>query len=116
MNTNEEESPKAAEPIKYGDVFSVSGELAAAPIAPQDAAAVAAAEKSVLGVTPRSGVALVMKSAAEHNEQHGFVRHDDVTAAVKESGTEIAETTVVGHRLISESVGGQLLWRFTMDE
>ncbi|XP_047982829.1 late embryogenesis abundant protein D-34-like [Salvia hispanica] len=112
MNKKEEEE----KPIKYGDVFNVSGELAAKPIAPQDAATVEAAEKSVLGWIPKSGMAAVMKSAADHNEHHGLVRHDDITDAVKDSGTEIAETTVVGHRLISESIGGQLLGRFAMDE
>lgn len=114
MNKKEEEKPKNVEAIKYGDVFNVSGELAAKAIAPQDAATVEAAEKSVLGWIPKSGMATVMKSAADHNQRHGFVRHDDITDAVNDSGTEIAETTVVGHRLISESIDGQVIHLYSL--
>lgn len=37
------------EPIKYGDVFNVTGELASKPVAPQDAAVMESAEKTVFG-------------------------------------------------------------------
>ncbi|XP_057800896.1 late embryogenesis abundant protein D-34-like [Salvia miltiorrhiza] len=111
-----QEKPAKAEAIKYGDVFNVSGDLAAKPITPKDAAAVELAENLVLGENPKSGMATVMKSAAELNERRGFVRHDDTTDVVRDGGTEIAETTVVGHRLVTESIGGQLLGRFAMDD
>ncbi|KAL1539749.1 late embryogenesis abundant protein D-34-like [Salvia divinorum] len=110
----ESEKPKKFEAIKYGDVFNVSGELAAKAITPQDAAAVESAEKSVLGETQKSGMATVMKSVADLNAQRGVVGHDDTT---REGGApQIAETTVAGHRVISESIDGQLLGRFAMDK
>ncbi|XP_047953721.1 late embryogenesis abundant protein D-34-like [Salvia hispanica] len=112
----ETEKPKKFKAIKYGDVFDVSGELAAKAITPQDAAAMESAEKSVFGETQKSGMASVMKSVAELNEERGVVGHDDTTEAIREGGTQITETTVVGHRVISESIGGQLLGRFAMDE
>ncbi|KAH6772776.1 hypothetical protein C2S52_004403 [Perilla frutescens var. hirtella] len=98
--------------MNYGDVFDVSGELAAKPIAPQDAATVESAEIVVLGENPIGGVAAVMKSAAEVNVRRGIVRHDDTTDIVRDKGVVISETTIVGHRIISESIAGQLLGRF----
>lgn len=38
MGTHGDAFPEFDEPIKYGDVFLVSGELASKPIAPGDAA------------------------------------------------------------------------------
>lgn len=107
-----EERAKKVEAIKYGDVFDVYGELAAKPIAPQDAAAVLSAEKLVLGESHKAGVASVMKAAAEENERRGLVGEGDITEAVREEGAVISETTIVGHRIICESIGGQVGWRF----
>ncbi|CAN1246718.1 Late embryogenesis abundant protein 32 [Linum grandiflorum] len=53
--------------IRYGDVFTVQGDLAGKPVAPGDAAALQAAEARVLGRTPRSGPGAVMGSAATVN-------------------------------------------------
>ncbi|KAG6426901.1 hypothetical protein SASPL_111140 [Salvia splendens] len=39
------------QPVKYGDVFNVSGQLASQPISPQDAAALQAAETAAYGQT-----------------------------------------------------------------
>jgi hypothetical protein len=36
--------------VKYGDVFDVSGELAAQPVAPRDAALLQSAEDTVQGL------------------------------------------------------------------
>ncbi|KAH0978390.1 hypothetical protein GBA52_028109, partial [Prunus armeniaca] len=60
------------EPLKYGDVFNVSGELASRPVAPGDAATAQAAENLVLGETQRGGPAAVMNSAATYNERAGL--------------------------------------------
>ncbi|KAL0414523.1 UNVERIFIED_CONTAM: Late embryogenesis abundant protein D-34 [Sesamum radiatum] len=46
-----EQEEEQQEPIKYGDVFQVSGDLASKPIAPQDAVMMQAAETSVFGQT-----------------------------------------------------------------
>ncbi|KAL6217419.1 hypothetical protein ACLB2K_010636 [Fragaria x ananassa] len=61
------------EPIKYGDVFNVSGELASKPIAPRVTATMQAAENVVLGETQKGGPAAVMQSAATYNERAGLV-------------------------------------------
>lgn len=104
----DQDKPRKVEAIKYGDVFDISGELAAKPITPKDAAAMQLAENRILGENPKSGMATVMKSAAELNERRGLVQHDDTTDVVRDSGTEISETTIAGHRLICESIGGHV--------
>ncbi|KAM2902046.1 hypothetical protein FF1_007969 [Malus domestica] len=50
-----------AEPIKYGDVFNVTGELAYRPVAPRHAATAQAAENLVLGENMRGGPAAVSR-------------------------------------------------------
>ncbi|OVA05444.1 Seed maturation protein [Macleaya cordata] len=64
--TTQEQPPqmRQKEPIKYGDLFPVSGELATKPVAPQDAALMQTAENLVLGQTQKGGAAAVMQSAA----------------------------------------------------
>lgn len=44
----EQQSQPGVEPIKYGDVFSVSGDLASKPIAPQDAVMMQSAKATML--------------------------------------------------------------------
>ncbi|KAK2973738.1 hypothetical protein RJ640_019738 [Escallonia rubra] len=100
------------EPIKYGDVFVVSGELASQPIAPQDAAAMQAAENIVLGETQKGGPAAVMQSAAAVNERRGVVGHDDATGVARDQGITISEAEVAGHRIITEAVGGQVVGQY----
>lgn len=69
-------SSEQGQRIKYGDVFAVAGDLAAQPIAPQDAALMQTAENAVLGHTRKGGPAAVMQSAAARNERAGIVAHD----------------------------------------
>ncbi|KAK9086833.1 hypothetical protein Syun_029227 [Stephania yunnanensis] len=73
-DAHEAEHPQ---PIKYGDVFPVSGELATKPIAPQDAAMMQTAENLVLGQTQKGGAATTMLAAATLNERAGLVGHKD---------------------------------------
>ncbi|KAL6208619.1 hypothetical protein ACLB2K_019568 [Fragaria x ananassa] len=80
------------EPIKYGDVFNVSGELASKPIAPRDAATMQAAENIVLGETQKGGPAEVMQSAATYNERAGLVGQRGATVADREEGVTISES------------------------
>lgn len=96
------------EPIKYGDVFNVSGELANKPIEPQDAAMMQTAETQVLGQTQKGGTAAVMQAAATRNEQVGLVGHNDITDIAGEQGVSVAETDVAGRRIITEAVAGQV--------
>lgn len=100
------------DPVKYGDVFDVSGELASKPIAPRDAASLQAAENIILGQTPRGGPAAVMQSAANLNERAGLVGHSDVTDVALNEGVNVTETVVDGQRFVVESVGGQVNFRF----
>ncbi|KAJ1378892.1 Late embryogenesis abundant protein [Sesbania bispinosa] len=79
------------EPIKYGEVFNVSGELASKPITPRDAATMQSAESQVLGQTQRGGPAAMMESAAAINERAGLVSHHAVTNLARNQGV-----TVVG--------------------
>nr|POE78592.1 late embryogenesis abundant protein d-34 [Quercus suber] len=97
------------EAIKYGDVFSVSGDLASKPIAPQGAATMQAAGNMVLGQTQKGGHAVVMQSAASVNERVGAVGHREATDIARNEGVAVQETQVGGGtRVITEEVGGQL--------
>ncbi|KAL5852723.1 hypothetical protein ACOSQ3_007841 [Xanthoceras sorbifolium] len=97
------------EPIKYGDVFVVSGELANKPVAPRDAAMMQAAESTAFGQTQRGGPADVMTCAAEINEQAGLVGRGDVTDIAKDKGVTITGTEVPGARVVTESFAGQVI-------
>lgn len=103
-----QEQPRRPDAVKYGDLFQVSDELASKPIAPQDAATMQAAENIVLGETKKGGPAAVMQSAADLNERRGAVGHYDMTNIVREQGATISEAEVCGHRLVTESVGGEV--------
>lgn len=96
------------EPIKYGDVFQVSGELAEKPVAPQDAAMMQTAEASILGQTQKGGPAAVMQAAAAFNERAGLVTHTEVTEIAGQQGVTVTEADVPGSRIITEAVGGQV--------
>lgn len=100
--------PDQQEPIKYGDVFNVSGDLAKNPIAPEDASMMQTAESIVFGQTQKGGPAAVMHSAATQNERAGLIGHRDVTIITGEQGVTVAETDVPGRRIITESVAGQV--------
>ncbi|XP_073051586.1 late embryogenesis abundant protein D-34-like [Primulina eburnea] len=98
------------EPIKYGDIFPVSGELSSQPVAPGDAAMMQSAETSVLGKTLKGGTAAVMQSAATRNERAGVVGHRDVTKVVENEGaTLVGSTDLPGTRVITESVAKQVI-------
>ena len=66
------------EPVKYGDIFQVSGDPAE-PVAPHDAALMQSAETRVLGQTQKGGPAAAMQAAATFNERAGLVSHTEVT-------------------------------------
>ena len=95
-------------PIKYGDVFNVSGNLASKPIAPQDAAMMQTAENMVLGQTQKGRAAAVMQAAATRNERAGVVGHQDFTDLAGDQGVDVKEIDVAGTRIITESVAGQV--------
>ncbi|KAJ0092879.1 hypothetical protein Patl1_25360 [Pistacia atlantica] len=108
MSQGQPRRPQAdQEPVKYGDIFNVSGELAGRPVAPEDAATMQTAENTVFGLTQKGGPAAVMQSAADQNEKAGLVGHHDVTDIAGEEGVTVTETDVPGARIITESVGGQ---------
>jgi hypothetical protein len=108
--------PPAAQqgPIKYGDAFSVTGELAGQPIAPQDAAAVRSAEQSVAGVqvpTEKGGgfsAGGFMESAAQYNQAVGAVQPDQASDAAAKQGISITQDPVPGGRIVTEFVAGQV--------
>ncbi|MCL7030348.1 hypothetical protein MKW94_010591 [Papaver nudicaule] len=100
------------EPVKYGDVFPVSGELAPKPIAPQDAAMIQSAESLILGQTQKGGPASVMQSAATLNERVGVAGHTQVTGAAADQGVTVSETDLPGGRVVSEAIGGQVVGSF----
>ncbi|KAK2631744.1 hypothetical protein EUGRSUZ_L02495 [Eucalyptus grandis] len=100
------------EPIKYGDVFSVSGNLASKPISPQDAAMMQSAEAAVLGQPQRGGPADAMRAAAAWNERAGLVGRGDRTDVAAEEGITVTETGVPGGRIITERVAGQVVGQY----
>ena len=95
------------QPIRYGDVFDVSGELAGQPVAPRDAALLQSAEEAVLGRTQKGGPAAVLQSAAAHNRRAGHVGKGQITGPSADAGAEL-----YGRRVVAESVGGQVVSRF----
>ncbi|XP_008797343.2 late embryogenesis abundant protein D-34-like [Phoenix dactylifera] len=100
------------EPIKYGDVFNVQGELAREPVAPGDAAMMQSAENQIIGQTQKGGPASVMQSAAARNERAGLVGRRDVSDVPADQGVTVTETDLAGHRIVAESVGGQVVGRY----
>jgi hypothetical protein len=101
-------------PIKYSDVFDVSGELAAQPVAPRDAALLQSAEDTVqgLGHTQKGGPAAVMQSAATLNARAGHVGRAQLSGPVADAGVAVTETELPGRRVVTESVAGQVVGRF----
>lgn len=102
------ETQQQQDPIKYGNVFPVSGELASKPIAPLDAAAMQVAENRVFGQIQTGGPAAVMQAAATINEMAGVVNQDDATDLVQKEGVNVTGTDIQGGRIITESIGGQV--------
>ncbi|CAN6297796.1 unnamed protein product [Urochloa humidicola] len=103
------------QPITYGDVFDVKGELASRAVAPRDAAVAAllqSAEQTVLGQTQRSGPAAVMQSAAALNARAGHVGKGEITGPAADAGATVTEAEISGRRVVSESVGGQVVANF----
>ncbi|KAJ7978069.1 Late embryogenesis abundant protein D-34 [Quillaja saponaria] len=86
------------EPIKYGDVFDVHGELAGQPVAPKDTAMMQTAETLMMGKTLKGGAASAMELAAMKNDRAGIVGHGDITGVAGDNdGVSIRETeSVVG--------------------
>jgi hypothetical protein len=106
MSQRQQQRPQ--EPIKYGDVFSVEGELAEKPVAPRDAAMMQTAENALMGQIQRGGAASMMQSAAMRNERAGFVGHSDVNDVANYQGVSVTETEMPGRRIITEAIGGQV--------
>ncbi|KAL6901812.1 hypothetical protein ACP4OV_004688 [Aristida adscensionis] len=99
-------------PVRYGDVFPVSGGLAEKPIAPQDAATMQSAESLAFGQTLRGGPAATMQSAATANERSGVVGHGQATDATAVQGVTVSETRVPGGRIVTEFVAGQAVGQY----
>ncbi|XP_010277180.1 PREDICTED: late embryogenesis abundant protein D-34-like [Nelumbo nucifera] len=116
MSQQQPQRPQAEqqEPVKYGDVFPVSGDLASKPIKPQDASLMQSAENLVIGRTPKGGVAATMQSAAATNERTGHVGHDDVTDITKDRGVTVTETDLPGRSIITEAVGDEVVGQYTL--
>lgn len=108
------EEGQNVEPIKYGDVFPVVGELASKAVAPRDAAMMQTAENAVFGQTQKGGPAATMQSAATANQRAGLVGHLDASDVAKHQGVTVAETQLPGASIITESVGGQVYSPFTL--
>ncbi|XP_040377745.1 late embryogenesis abundant protein D-34 [Oryza brachyantha] len=103
--------PVQDRPVRYGDVFDVSGELAGERVAPRDAALLQSAEQTVLGETQRGGPAAAMQSAAGINARAGHVGRGQVTGPVADAGVAVTETELPGRRVVTESVAGQVVGR-----
>ncbi|KAG9145322.1 hypothetical protein Leryth_008247 [Lithospermum erythrorhizon] len=112
-----QEQPRKTEeeqqPVNYGDVFPVSGNLAEKAITPEDAAMMQSAEARVFGQTQKGGPAAVMESAACKNERAGLVAHGDVTYIVGEEGVTVTDVEVPGQHVIIQSIAGQVIGQYT---
>ncbi|XP_059294135.1 late embryogenesis abundant protein D-34-like [Lycium ferocissimum] len=100
------------DPIKYGDVFGVSGELGEKAVKPEDAAMMQSAETAVLGKTQKGGPAATMQSAANLNVSAGLVQPGDVTDVAAREGVTVTGTAVPGANIITESVAGQVVGQY----
>ncbi|KAI9196276.1 hypothetical protein LWI28_022528 [Acer negundo] len=109
MMSHEEQQQQQREPIKYGDVFNLSGDLANKPVVPRDAAMMQAAETVAFGDTQRGGPADVMTTAAVINEQAGLVGRGDVTDIPKNQGVTITGTRIPGALMVTETFAGQIV-------
>ncbi|KAH9682614.1 hypothetical protein WN943_028824 [Citrus x changshan-huyou] len=96
-------------PIKYDDVFNVSGGLASKAVAPQDAAMMQSAETAAFGSTQPGGQAEVMRSTARINERAGLVSRGDAAA---DQGVTITGTEIPAGRIITESLDGQVVGQY----
>ncbi|KAI5411659.1 late embryogenesis abundant protein D-34 [Lathyrus oleraceus] len=103
------------EPIKYGDVFNVSGKLSSQPIGQRDAEAMQSAEDKTLGKARKDGPASLMSSAAQKNEDAGFMDDDIATNIARKEGVAVSQTYDSGKRVITETLGGQVLGKFVED-
>ncbi|KAI8010173.1 hypothetical protein LOK49_LG06G03018 [Camellia lanceoleosa] len=99
------------EPIKYGDVFEVSGDLAEKPIGLKDATRMQTAEATVFGETQKSGAAVVMLAAAIVNERAGLVGSDEVADVTGDIGVTVTATDY-GTPVITESIAGQVVGQY----
>ncbi|XP_072989096.1 late embryogenesis abundant protein D-34-like [Typha latifolia] len=98
--------------IKYGDVFSVTSDLAGQPIAPKDAVMMQSAENIVLGQTQKDGPAASMLSAAACNERAGVVCHDQVSDVPRDQGITATETPIPGGRVVTEFLARQVVGQY----
>nr|WIW57664.1 seed maturation protein SMP2 [Pinus tabuliformis] len=105
----DEAQDQLPEPITYGDIFDVSGSLAAQAITPQDAALMQSAETRALGKTLNLGAAAVMQAAAEMNESAGLVNSRAEDSGVGEQSVTVAEAQLPGVNVLTESVAGQAI-------
>ncbi|CAN4091320.1 unnamed protein product [Withania somnifera] len=103
---------ETTDPIKYGDVFGVSGELGEEAVKPEDAAMMQSAETAVLGKTQKGGPAAAMQSAATVNVSAGLVQPGDITDVAAREGVTVTGTAVPGANIITESVGGQVVGQY----
>ncbi|KAK7840424.1 late embryogenesis abundant protein d-34 [Quercus suber] len=103
------------EAIKYGDVFSVSGDLASKPIAPRTRRMQPPCKLLrtwFWDKSKRPRPAAVKKIAASVNERVGAAGHHEATDIARNEGVTVQETQVGGTRVITEEVDGQVLGRY----
>ncbi|KAM3705193.1 hypothetical protein ACB098_03G061300 [Castanea mollissima] len=111
--SQEQSQRSEQERIKYGDVFPIQGELAEKTVAPGDAALMQTAENTILGHIQKGGAAATMQSAAMRNERAGLVDHNDMSYDASLGGVSITETDLPGKRVITESIGGQVVDQYS---
>ncbi|XP_030460787.1 late embryogenesis abundant protein D-34-like isoform X2 [Syzygium oleosum] len=110
-----QEQPRRApeDTVKYGDIFAIGGELAEEPVMPRDAAMMQTAESEMFGQIQKGRAAAAMQSAAARNERAGLVGHSDMTEVAGKDGVTITETDLPGQRVITESVGRQVVNQYS---
>ncbi|CAO2818912.1 unnamed protein product [Amaranthus hypochondriacus] len=104
----EQPPPENEQPIKYGDVFFVSDQVANKPILPEDAAAMEAGERAVLGRSPLFGPASIMKSAASINVESGHVGPNSTS----NEGVKVTDSDMNGIRVVTESVNDEVVGQY----
>ncbi|XP_039136975.1 late embryogenesis abundant protein D-34-like [Dioscorea cayenensis subsp. rotundata] len=104
-------------PIKYSDVFNVSGSLSDQTITPQDAAMMQSAETLTTGQTLPASAASTMQSAATRNKRAGHVTRDDISPAAAHHGVSVTQSDLPsGRHVITETVAGQVVEQHSRPE
>ncbi|KAI6684773.1 hypothetical protein NL676_030686 [Syzygium grande] len=110
-----QEQPRRApeDTIKYGDIFTISGELAEEPVMPRDARDDADGRERDVWPDPEGPCSSRHAVGGGAQREAGLVGHSDMTEVAGKDGVTITETDLPGRRVITESIGRQVVNQYS---